>query len=87
MHAGVISHLESEFNALAARRDPTPITLEPRLRNARYLAELAKFRCAAWHARAWQRPSFLAALQELLSLSLPCLPTCLPLLFSASSWM
>lgn len=42
--AGLVAWLEAEFNSLVIRKDPTPLTLEPRLRNARYMAELAKFR-------------------------------------------
>eukprot|EP00798_Chlamydomonas_sp_ICE-L_P014700 gene14700-20740_t len=37
---GVTSYLEEEFSTLMARKDPTSITLEPRIRNIRYLAEL-----------------------------------------------
>ncbi|KAL4452134.1 hypothetical protein ABPG75_007796 [Micractinium tetrahymenae] len=40
----VVSHLESEFTALARSKDATARTLEPRVRNMRYAAELAKFR-------------------------------------------
>ncbi|MEW5315382.1 MAG: hypothetical protein WDW38_006816 [Sanguina aurantia] len=40
----VIAFLDAEFNTLLVRKDMTAHTLEPRLRNARYLAELAKFK-------------------------------------------
>ncbi|KAL4437467.1 hypothetical protein ABPG77_003448 [Micractinium sp. CCAP 211/92] len=40
----VSSHLESEFATLARSKDATARTLEPRVRNMRYVAELAKFR-------------------------------------------
>ena len=36
--SGVLSHLESEFQSLLARKDATDLTLEPRVRNARYLS-------------------------------------------------
>ncbi len=42
--AAVSSHLESEFATLARSKDATARTLEPRVRNMRYVAELAKFR-------------------------------------------
>lgn len=38
------SHLEVEFATLARSKDATARTLEPRVRNMRYVAELAKFR-------------------------------------------
>ncbi|KAK9825703.1 hypothetical protein WJX81_008105 [Elliptochloris bilobata] len=40
----LVAALEDEFATLQAHRDPTQRTLEARLRNARYLGELAKFR-------------------------------------------
>ncbi|KAL3151997.1 hypothetical protein ABBQ32_001118 [Trebouxia sp. C0010 RCD-2024] len=44
--AAVLKAQEDEFNFLQAKKDPTLRTLEARLRNARYLGELAKFRLA-----------------------------------------
>ncbi|BDA48017.1 Regulator of nonsense transcripts 2 [Coccomyxa sp. Obi] len=44
--AALLRSLEEEFAALQARKDPTQRSLEARLRNARYLAELTKFRLA-----------------------------------------
>ncbi|CAL8462985.1 g2519 [Coccomyxa elongata] len=44
--AALLRSLEEEFAALRARKDPTQRSLEARLRNARYLAELTKFRLA-----------------------------------------
>ena len=52
-------YLESEFQALFARKDATSLTLEPRVRNARYLAELAKF-------KLYPPGSFFVALKQLL---------------------
>ncbi|KAL0026394.1 hypothetical protein WJX79_005678 [Trebouxia sp. C0005] len=42
----VLKTQEEEFNYLQAKKDPTLRTLEARLRNARYLGELVKFRLA-----------------------------------------
>jgi regulator of nonsense transcripts 2 len=56
---GVIHHLEVEFHHLQAKKDATAVTLEPRVRNARYLAELAKFKC-------YPHGSFFVALKSLL---------------------
>lgn len=42
--SGVVAHLEEEFNNLLLKKDPTNITLEPRIKNCRYLAEMAKFK-------------------------------------------
>jgi regulator of nonsense transcripts 2 len=42
--AAVVAHLEAEFSELGRRKDATARTLEPRVRNARYAAELLKFR-------------------------------------------
>lgn len=56
---GVIHHLEGEFHHLQAKKDATTVTLEPRVRNARYLAELAKFKC-------FPHGSFFVALKQLL---------------------
>ncbi|KAF8071278.1 UPF2 [Scenedesmus sp. PABB004] len=44
--AGVQAAVEAEFDALASKKDLTRAGEEPRLRVARYLAELAKFRLA-----------------------------------------
>ncbi|KAK9907680.1 hypothetical protein WJX75_008040 [Coccomyxa subellipsoidea] len=44
--AALLRSLEEEFALLQARKDPTQRSLEARLRNARYLAELTKFRLA-----------------------------------------
>lgn len=41
---GVVAHLEAEFKSLAGQRDATIRTLEPRIRNMRYIGELCKFR-------------------------------------------
>ncbi|GIM12929.1 hypothetical protein Vretimale_16172, partial [Volvox reticuliferus] len=43
---GVIAQVESSYSQLLKRKDPTmtAASLEPRLRTARYMAELAKFR-------------------------------------------
>ncbi|PSC71053.1 regulator of nonsense transcripts UPF2 [Micractinium conductrix] len=41
---GVVSYLESEFATLQRSKDATIRTLEPRVRNMRYVGELAKFR-------------------------------------------
>ncbi|EFN54863.1 hypothetical protein CHLNCDRAFT_134932 [Chlorella variabilis] len=41
---GVVAHLEAEFGTLQRSKDATARTLEPRVRNMRYVAELAKFR-------------------------------------------
>lgn len=43
--AGVISYLEDEFQTLLGRKDATQASLEPRVRNARYLAELCEIIC------------------------------------------
>lgn len=40
----MVAHLEAEFAALQRSKDATPRTLEPRVRNMRYVAELSKFR-------------------------------------------
>ncbi|KAG2482394.1 hypothetical protein HYH03_018672 [Edaphochlamys debaryana] len=56
---GVIASLESTFGQLLRRKDPTGASLEPRLRTARYLAELAKFRLLP-------PGSFFSALKQLL---------------------
>lgn len=42
--AAVVAYLEGEFATLARSKDATARTLEPRVRNMRYVAELAKFR-------------------------------------------
>ena len=55
----MLSYLEAEFQTLLARKDATSLTLEPRVRNARYLAELAKF-------RLYPPGSFFVALKQLL---------------------
>ncbi|WIA32391.1 hypothetical protein OEZ86_003220 [Tetradesmus obliquus] len=44
--AGLLAAVEAEFDATAAKKDLTRMGEEPRLRVARYLAELAKFRLA-----------------------------------------
>ncbi|DBA81963.1 TPA: hypothetical protein ACH3X1_007672 [Trebouxia sp. C0004] len=44
--AAVLKAQEEEFSYLQAKKDPTLRTLEARLRNARYLGELVKFRLA-----------------------------------------
>lgn len=41
--AAVVANLEAEFADLVAKKDATLRTLEPRVRNARYIAELLKF--------------------------------------------
>ncbi|CAD7702075.1 unnamed protein product [Ostreobium quekettii] len=41
---GVCQYLEEEFAALLTHKDPTEMTLEPRIRNMRYIGELCKFR-------------------------------------------
>lgn len=41
---GIIAYLESEFAMLMAKRDATTYTLEPRIRNMRYIGELCKFK-------------------------------------------
>lgn len=43
----LVTHVEEEFQALLLKKDVTQTTLEPRLRNARFLGELAKFRLAS----------------------------------------
>lgn len=42
--AAIVAYLEDEFKALLSKKDATNLTLEPRVRNMRYLGELAKFR-------------------------------------------
>ena len=42
--AAVIKFLQGECRGLSRKKDATTRTLEPRLRNARYIAELVKFR-------------------------------------------
>eukprot|EP01025_Chloroclados_australasicus_P032332 TRINITY_DN3277_c0_g2_i3.p1 TRINITY_DN3277_c0_g2~~TRINITY_DN3277_c0_g2_i3.p1 ORF type:complete len:917 (-),score=106.76 TRINITY_DN3277_c0_g2_i3:53-2803(-) len=43
---GVLAYLEQEFSKLQSRKDGTRLTLEPRIRNIKYLGELCKFKCA-----------------------------------------
>lgn len=40
----MLSYLEDEFASLIHRKDMTNLTLEPRMRNMRYIGELCKFR-------------------------------------------
>ncbi|GIM12927.1 hypothetical protein Vretimale_16172, partial [Volvox reticuliferus] len=58
---GVIAQVESSYSQLLKRKDPTmtAASLEPRLRTARYMAELAKFRLLP-------PGSFFSALKQLL---------------------
>lgn len=42
--AGIVAHLEHEFNGLMAKKDPGTYTMEARIRNMRYMGELCKFR-------------------------------------------
>ena len=42
--AGLVGYLEAEFGTLQRSKDATVRTLEPRVRNMRYVAELSKFR-------------------------------------------
>ena len=42
--AGLVGYLEAEFATLQRSKDATVRTLEPRVRNMRYVAELSKFR-------------------------------------------
>ena len=44
MLVGLSQFLEEEFGGLLAHKDPTEITMEPRIRNMRYIGELCKFR-------------------------------------------
>lgn len=41
---GIVAHLEEEFASLMVRKDASSVTLEPRIRNMRYIGELCKFR-------------------------------------------
>ncbi|GMH39542.1 hypothetical protein BSKO_07440 [Bryopsis sp. KO-2023] len=41
---GIVTHLEEEFSSLMSRKDASSVTLEPRIRNMRYMGELCKFR-------------------------------------------
>lgn len=41
---GIVAHLEQEFNALLAKKDPGTHTLEARITNMRYMGELCKFK-------------------------------------------
>jgi hypothetical protein len=45
---GVVAALEKEFRGLQLKKDATANTLEARIRNARFLAEMAKFRLVPW---------------------------------------
>ena len=44
MAAGIAAHLEQEFNALFAKKDPGTYSMEPRISNVRYMGELCKFK-------------------------------------------